>query len=112
MSLSDIDRDRVAKLAAELGKAFPALAVQIGVPDPNTVDIAINATPLGSSPDDPLPFDPQRLRSGTTVADVVMVPPQTALLDRAEDCGLHVLCGTKMLDYQLDDYGEFIGLVA
>ncbi|MFF5258021.1 shikimate dehydrogenase family protein [Actinomadura viridis] len=73
-------------------------------------DIAVNATPLGMRPDDPLPLRPGSLRPGTVVADIIMRPRRTPLLAAAEAAGHPVHHGGHMLDHQLDLYRRFFRL--
>ncbi|MFE7644299.1 shikimate dehydrogenase family protein [Streptomyces phaeoluteigriseus] len=76
------------------------------------VDIAVNATPLGMRPGDPLPFDPARLPRTCVVADIIMKPAETALLKAARDSGRPVVHGRHMLDSQVLLYQEFFALHA
>lgn len=77
---------------------------------PVAADLAVNATPLGMRPEDPLPFDPALLPSSTVVVDIVMKPRRTALLRTAEKHGLKVHHGAAMLAHQLDLYLDFFEL--
>ncbi|MEV6612974.1 shikimate dehydrogenase [Streptomyces sp. NPDC051051] len=80
--------------------------------DGDGVDIAVNATPLGMRPSDPLPFDPARLPRTCTVADIIMKPAETALLEAARDSGRPVVHGRHMLDSQVLLYERFFALHA
>ncbi|MFJ4618059.1 shikimate dehydrogenase family protein [Streptomyces sp. NPDC088812] len=75
-----------------------------------TAGLAVNATPLGMRPDDPLPFDLVHLRADCTVADIVMKPAETALLRAAADSGRPIVPGRSMLDSQVLLYQRFFGL--
>jgi shikimate dehydrogenase len=66
-----------------------------------SADIAINATPLGMSPADALPFDPHQLKKGAHVADVVTSPEITPLLQEALACGLSIQTGRAMAEAQM-----------
>ena len=72
-------------------------------------DIVINATPLGMKPSDPLPMDPAALVRGGTVADVIMEPHETALLQLARSQGARVVHGRGMMDQQLQQMSDFFG---
>ena len=104
----DADATRAAELAARLAPHFPdritATSVHIDA------DLAVNATPMGLRPEDPLPFDPGALGPGTLVADIIMKPRETALLRAARDAGCAVQYGEPMLAEQLALYEEFFGL--
>ena len=73
-------------------------------------DIAVNASPLGMRPDDPLPFAPDRLAAGAHVADVVTEPEISPLLAAARACGLTVQTGRAMAEAQRDIQLAFFGL--
>jgi shikimate dehydrogenase len=109
--VDDIDRSRAAALAARLNQFWPDRA-GTGIPKPEAVDIAINVTPMGLRPADPLPFDPAQLRRQTVVADVIMKPATTPLLEAAERHGCRIHRGHHMLDQQVELYADFLGLKA
>ena len=73
-------------------------------------DIAVNASPLGMRPNDPLPFAPDRLRPGAHVADVVTEPEISPLLAAARAHGLTVQTGRAMAEAQRDIQLAFFGL--
>jgi shikimate dehydrogenase len=75
-----------------------------------SADIAINATPLGMSPGDALPFDPRRLKKGAHVADVVTLPEVTPLLQEAVACGLSIQTGRAMAEAQMPLQLQYFGL--
>jgi shikimate dehydrogenase len=94
-------------LAARVAAAFPACRAY-HVDSPGDADIALNATPLGLEPDDPLPFDVTALRPDALVAEVLMQPATTRLLQEAQSRGHVIHGGRHMLDYQLDLMFEFL----
>ncbi|MHA4816071.1 shikimate dehydrogenase family protein [Streptomyces aculeolatus] len=109
VQVCDVDRARQTALLARLRPHWPD-RVDGGDPDLRTADIAVNATPLGLRPADPLPFRPAGLPPGALVADIVMKPRETPLLRAARECGLRVHHGHHMLERQLDLYRSFFGL--
>ena len=108
VTITDRDEHRVCMLAERLSPRFPGRLHSAA--GPVTADLAVNATPLGMHPEDPLPFDPLLLPSSTVVVDIVMKPRHTALLRTAEEHGLTVHHGAAMLAHQLDLYVDFFGL--
>jgi shikimate dehydrogenase len=66
---------------------------------PEGADIVVNATSVGLFPDveGRLNLDPETLRSGMVVADVIPNPPRTPLLRDAQARGATVLDGLGML---------------
>ncbi|MFH1180618.1 MAG: shikimate dehydrogenase [Candidatus Bathyarchaeota archaeon] len=66
-----------------------------------SMDILINATPVGMSPKTgESPVDPRYLHSGLLVFDIVYNPLRTKLLEDAEMAGARTLGGLWMLVYQ------------
>jgi shikimate dehydrogenase len=108
LSVWDIDLQKAETLGQRLrvayGKEVPV------APADSTTDVAINATPLGMEPNDPLPFDVASLRSDAIVADAIMKPPLTRLLMEAQRQGLAIHAGRHMLDNQVESIWSFFGL--
>ena len=91
---------------------YPDVPVAEVSTPPKGVHIAINATPLGLRPGDPLSFDPMTLDSDALVADVIMSPVETPLLQRARAHGRRIHHGRHMLDHQIPLYLEWFGIDA
>jgi shikimate dehydrogenase len=96
-------------LAGRLAEHYPALRVTTGSADPHGFDVVVNATPLGMSPGDPLPFDVSRIAPGAMVGEVVMKTEYTPLLEAAMARGCKVQVGTDMLFEMIPAYLEFFG---
>jgi len=109
LALFDIRRDAAAALMARLRRHYADLAVELRGNDPAGYDLVVNATPLGMRPDDPLPFDPQRLDPAAFVGEVVLSADKTPLLRAAAARGCRYLVGTDMLFEQIPAYLEFFG---
>ncbi|MBV8537487.1 MAG: shikimate dehydrogenase [Alphaproteobacteria bacterium] len=109
LTIRDTAEERATALARRLGEYWPG-RVATGDLDLAKVDIAINATPAGLRPDDPLSFDPAALRADAVVADIIMRPPVTKLLAAAEKLGRRTHPGHHMLDHQVAIYAEFLRL--
>ncbi|MEX2630161.1 MAG: shikimate dehydrogenase [Tistlia sp.] len=95
-------------LAARVRHAFPDCDAGVGPAEPDGHELVVNGTSLGLRPEDPLPLDAELLRPGMTVAEVVMVPERTALLDAAERRGCRVHLGHHMLDAQVRLLADFL----
>jgi 3-dehydroquinate dehydratase / shikimate dehydrogenase len=67
---------------------------------PSDFDLLVNATSLGRSAEDPLPFSVDSLRPGTVVVDLVYKDEPTPLLAAAAARGLTVVDGREVLVYQ------------
>jgi shikimate dehydrogenase len=79
---------------------------------PKGIHYAINATPLGLKTGDPLSFDPMQLDHDVVVAEVIMSPVETPLLQRARTHGRRIHHGRHMLDHQVPLYLEWFGIDA
>jgi shikimate dehydrogenase len=90
-------RDLIAAIAHDYQRVEPTVAS----PDPSGFDIVVNATSLGLKTDDPLPIDSSKLGATQLVAEVVMQPERTPLIEAAERAGAAVHPGRAMLEAQL-----------
>jgi shikimate dehydrogenase len=98
---------RAEALAKRLHAAYPACDVRAGPNEPVGHELAVNATAAGLAPGDPLPFDVSGLPRTTVVAEVLMKPEKTALLEAAERHGCPIHFGRHMLDRQVDLMFDF-----
>jgi shikimate dehydrogenase len=112
LALTDVDPARAEALAARLKAEYPSLAVVTGPNDPAGHAIVVNATPLGMRPDDPLPFDVERVDPSAFVGEVVMKQEMTPLLVAARARGCAIQIGVDMLFEQIPAYLEFFGFPA
>lgn len=108
--LRDADPQRVKAMIDRLKPRYPKLAVEMAEEPPAAMDFAVNATPLGLKPGDPLPFDPARLPRSAIVCEIIMKPRETALLQAAQARGMRVQHGQHMMDAQVPMYLEFLGI--
>ncbi len=109
LTIANRTRDKARDLAARVAAAVPSCTVADGSPDPAGHDLVVNATSLGLKADDPLPLDAGALERGTTVAEIIMQPERTALIEAAEARGCRVHAGRHMLDEQIRLLAEFLG---
>jgi shikimate dehydrogenase len=109
ITVFDVDATRAGALVDRL-RADGRPARIAATPDPAGFPIAINATPLGMKPDDPLPFDVTRVDPGALVAEVIMKPRETRLIELARGQGNPVVLGERMLDYQAPSVLDFFGI--
>lgn len=99
--LVDPNSARRIALAEALGRRFAGLVSADRTTPQAEIDLAINATPLGMAPDDPLPLDVAGLRPAAVVADIVTKPAVTPLLTQARASGLATVTGVAMAEAQL-----------
>jgi shikimate dehydrogenase len=97
-------------LARRVVAEYPGLEIALGTRDPRGWDIAVNATPLGMKPGDPMPLDVRRLGARTIVGEVVLSRPETDFLAAARASGCRTQIGLDMLLAQIPSYLEFFGL--
>lgn len=107
IGIQNRSQDKGRELAEQLLRHFPGLDITLNPQHVDTYDIAINGTSLGLHPDDPLPFDPSVLRQDTVVAEVVMQPDITPLLQRASENGQRIHKGVHMVTTQIKLLVEF-----
>jgi len=110
LAVTDLAPDKAIELVARLDTLRPGVARFEPAINWREVDLAINATPLGLRADDPLPFDVAALRADALVAEVIMKPARTALLEAAARRGLATQPGLHMLASQIALYRTFFGL--
>lgn len=102
LRLNDIDGVRAAAIRAELAAAFPGVAIETGAADPSGFDVVINCTPQGMAGKPGTPVETGRLDKDTLVADLVVEPVMTGLLEAAAARGCRVLPGIRTLEGQVD----------
>lgn len=101
LTVTDALPERAAALREALCAAWPQLKVDHDPQALAAAGLAVNATPLGTQPGDPLPFDPAALREGTPVFDIIAAR-DTELMAAARARGLPVLDGARMVQHQLE----------
>ncbi len=110
LGVQDVDPSRARAVADRLSPHFPAIRIMAVDAAPAAPDFAINATPLGLRPTDPLPFAIDGLPATAVVCDIIMKPAITPLLHAAEARRLTIHPGAPMLTAQMPLYLEFFGL--
>lgn len=101
---------RAATLAARIRHAFPAVQVHSGEATEQGFDLAINGTSLGMHAGDPLPIPEAVVSRSAVVADCVIAPEMTRLLETAKGHGCAIQTGAPMLAAQMDMMLEFMGV--
>jgi len=107
LSMHNRSQEKAGALLAAVAQAFPRVSTDRGGGSPEDCDIAINATSLGLDAADPLPFSVDALPARAIVAEVIMQPPITPLLQKARERGLRIITGDAMLEYQLPFWVDF-----
>ncbi|MBC7984581.1 MAG: shikimate dehydrogenase [Candidatus Obscuribacterales bacterium] len=101
---------KAAALAARVRDAYPHVPVTTDIPTTVQFDIAINGTSLGMNDDDELPIPLDVLSRVALVAECVVAPEITRLLQRAQRAELSIHTGIPMLAAQMDMMLEFMGV--
>jgi shikimate dehydrogenase len=106
LAVSEIDRERVDRMALDLKDAGEAQVLAMAPHSAELraalqeADLIINATPLGLKLQDPLPVDQAWLPSGRCVMDLVYGAGDTPFLAAARAKGNKVIPGWQMLLHQ------------
>jgi shikimate dehydrogenase len=92
---------KASAVAAEIRRRHLNVKIQVGYPR-GEVDLCINATSIGLSPNDPLPVDNKQfsLRQAHAVYDMIYRPAETQFLQTAKAGGSRIANGLGMLLYQ------------
>ena len=89
---------------------YPAVETAPGSEDPTGFDLVVNATSLGMRAEDPLPLDASRLSAMQAVAEIIMTPKLTPLLEQAQAKGCRIQYGLPMLECQIEMMADFMGV--
>jgi len=108
--VTELDDARADAAVARLSRFYPDVPVANVDMPPKGIHYAINATPLGLRPGDPLPFDPVMLTADVLIAEVIMSPIETPLLQRARTHGRRIHHGRHTLDHQVPIYLDWFGI--
>ena len=110
LAVLDLDVQRRGALLASLREHYPDVEITDEAGDPADIDILANATPMGMSAGDPLPFPLDGIRAETMVADAVTKPPMTRFLEAAKAKGCTIQQGNEMADAQQPIFLERFGV--
>jgi shikimate dehydrogenase len=102
----DIDPARRDLLIDKIKVVHPG-KMHRGSAEAGGFDIVVNATPLGMSPDDPLPFNTEGLTSATFVGEVITRPEVTPLLSVARSKGCQTETGVGMFNSSIGLMADF-----
>jgi shikimate dehydrogenase len=103
----DPDEARQTRLAERLA-ALGCGSVRAGPPDPDGLDIALNASPVGMRDGDPLPIDASRLQPHQFVGCVITAPAVPPLIAAARARGCPTMTGADMFARVRDRMVDFL----
>lgn len=92
-------RGRDAETTREFAEMLEIGALEPGAM-PGAAEILVNATPLGSRPGDPSPFDDAEIAGAEAVVDMVYAVHETGLAAAAKAAGVAVADGIDVLAHQ------------
>ena len=103
---------KAEELIARLKEDFPGVSMALGSDDPSQHDLVVNGTSLGLRDGDALPLNTGRLSAQQIVAEIIMQPAETPLLQAARAKGCRVHHGAPMLASQIALMAAFMGVPA
>jgi shikimate dehydrogenase len=113
LSIYNRTHAKAENLATRVAAAFPHVRIEAtDSADPTGHDLIVNATSLGLKPTDALPIDISKLEPDMIVAEVIMQPETTPLLETAKRRGCRTQPGRAMLTSQLELIADHLGLVS
>jgi shikimate dehydrogenase len=101
---------RATALVDRLKPVYGAAVEVASSADPAGHDLIVNCTSQGLKADDPLPFDPARIDTGSAVVDIIMTRQPTPLLQACAARGIRAHAGFEMLVQQIPEYLRFFGM--
>jgi shikimate dehydrogenase len=107
LALHDSEPARRDALATKL-LAYGPLLPSVGSTDPRGFELVINATPLGTRTDDPMPIDIEHLTATTFVGDVVTPRAVAPLIEAARARGCGTMTGAGMFHAVRDHLVNFL----
>nr|WP_299507178.1 shikimate dehydrogenase [uncultured Rhizobium sp.] len=92
---------RAAELASRLAATYPGLSISTDDQDIEHHDLIVNGSTLGMRSSDAEPVDFTRIHARHLVADAIMEPAMTPLLEAAQSKGATIFPGKPMLESQI-----------
>ncbi|WP_153136026.1 shikimate dehydrogenase family protein [Paraburkholderia agricolaris] len=112
LDLFDSSTESLRRLEAALRSRGDATLIRRSAPSAQaTHDLIVNATPCGMRVGDPLPIDLTGANPDAVVADLIMKPAQTRLLEDAQARGLTTHPGRHLLENSVETMASFLRLV-
>lgn len=109
LAIANRSERRAVELAERVSAAWPRVEVRAVRTASGACDVAINATPLGMRAGDELPLPRDVVAAAGLVAECVIAPEVTPLLELARALGRSTHGGVPMLAAQMDLMLDFMG---
>ena len=110
LSILETNKNRQTNLISNLRKIYPSTSIYDQLVPGHSIDIVINASPLGMKVNDPLPFPLEKIKGSIVVADVVTKPDITEFLKIASRAGHLIQRGREMAEAQMSLFIDFMGI--
>ena len=110
LSILEINKPRQKTLISTLTQCYPNVIFNDIAGDPSTIQVLINASPLGMAKEDALPFPLDGLPRDAIIADVITKPDVTPLLELARKTGHTIQRGKEMAEAQLPMFLDFLNI--
>jgi shikimate dehydrogenase len=107
MRIFDLDAGRATRLVEAIEKIDPRIDVRFAEPTVESIEILLNASPVGMLGDARMPIDVAKIPSEIVVFDAIVKPEQTRLLKLAELCGCQTIRGREMMRGQIKKIVDF-----
>lgn len=111
LTIGNRTQAKARDLCDRISAAYPGLALSTDAGRVAEQDLVMNATSMGMNADDVLPLDVRQLHPGQIVAEAIMQPPRTALLEAAAAAGCRIHPGLPMLENQIRLMAEHMAAI-
>lgn len=101
LTIANRTAGKAQQLIDRIARHHPQLSLAVGSEDPAGHELVVNGTSLGLHPGDALPLNVDCLEPQQIVAEIIMQPVQTRLLEAAQARGCRVHFGAPMLSSQI-----------
>src|SRR5690606_11703528 len=109
ITLANRTNERAVTLMKRVKAAYPALTLDTDAHRVADHDLVINGTSLGMHKEDHPPLDFSQLHQDQLVAEVIMDPAMTPLLEQAAKKGCRIFPGKPMLESQIVLMAQHLG---
>lgn len=109
LTVANRTRDKATALCDRIAAAYPGLDLCTDPGDVAGQDLVMNGTSLGMAAGDALPLDVAQLHPGQIVAEAIMEPEMTPLLQAAQAAGCRIHTGLPMLQSQIRLMAQHMG---
>ena len=109
IQLYDLDANRALDLVRKIQLVDPSIQVERSEPSCKSIDILLNASPVGMLDDARMPIEISQFDPALVVFDAIVKPEMTTLLKRAEASGCVIVRGREMMLGQISKITDYFG---